>query len=132
MNSLHERFDAVKGAADQRDAAIAEFGFAVPTEEALVCIERWSPNSVVDLGAGVAYWAHLLDERGVDIVAYDIAPPPSAKNTWHAGRQPWHPVAHDGIDRAAAHSDRRLLVAWPSLAAIVAIGVSAARMRSST
>lgn len=114
MNPLRARFDAVAGAAEHRDAAVAEFGFAIPTEEALACIQRWSPNGVVDLGAGVGYWAHLLTGRGVDVLAYDLDPPPSARNTWHAGRQPWHRVEQGAADRAAAHVERTLLIGWPT------------------
>ena len=69
---------------------------------------------VVGNSAEQGYNQTRIENVPGDIVAYDIAPPPSAENTWHAGRQPWHPVAHGGIDRAAAHSDRTLLLAWPT------------------
>lgn len=114
MNPLRDRFEAVKGEASSRAAAVAEFGFAVPTDEALEHIQRWSPNGVVEIGAGVGYWAHLLQQRGTDVLAYDVEPPPSPNNTWHAGQSPWHRVERGGIERAVEHADRTLLLGWPT------------------
>jgi uncharacterized UPF0146 family protein len=47
--------------------------FAVPNEIALQTIANAGP--IVQVGAGAAYWAALLQHRGVDVVAYDIHPP---------------------------------------------------------
>ena len=52
--------------------------FAVPNEAALDCIARYAP--IVEVGAGSGYWAALLRQRGVDVVAYDAEPPTEEHN----------------------------------------------------
>ena len=51
------------------------FAFAVPNEAALNELAALSP--IVEIGAGTGYWASLLRSKGVDVVAYDSAPPSS-------------------------------------------------------
>jgi hypothetical protein len=97
-----------------RADAIKKYGFAIPTDDALEHIERYSPGGVVEIGAGTGYWAHLLDRRGVDVRAYDIAPAPSSANQWFAGTQPWHRVEiadHTVVGRSPS---RTLLIVWPT------------------
>jgi SAM-dependent methyltransferase len=102
------------GRATARDMAIRRYGFAIPTSEALSVIVDRSPAGVVEIGAGTGYWAKLLQLRGADAVAYDIDPPPSATNAWHAGRKPWHPVRAANHEVVVAHRDRTLLLVWPT------------------
>jgi hypothetical protein len=45
------------------------FAWAIPDERALRILERFSP--LIEIGAGKGYWAKLLRDRGVDIVAFD-------------------------------------------------------------
>lgn len=97
-----------------RDALVRRYGFAVPTDEALESITAVSPEGVVELGAGTGYWARLLRERGVDVVAYDLFPPPSPESRWFAGVMPWYPVAHGGEAMVGRHPERTLLLIWPS------------------
>lgn len=97
-----------------RDELLARFGFAVPDDAALDVIARHSPNGVVEVGAGLGYWAKLLAERGVDVVAYDTVPPPSPDNQWFAGVDPWYPIAAGDQRVAAEHPDRTLLIVWPT------------------
>lgn len=73
-----------------------------------------SPHGVVEVGAGLGYWARLLADRGVDVVAYDIAPPPSPDNRWFAGVHPWFPVAAADERVVAEHPDRTLVLIWPT------------------
>lgn len=113
-NPLLERFERAAGAGNARDECVAAFGFAIPTDAALDRIAAWAPEGVVEVGAGLGYWAHLLQQRGVDVVAYDRNPPPSSGNPWHAGREPWFPVEVGGAERAADHPERLLLIAWPT------------------
>jgi hypothetical protein len=110
LDLLRER--GGRGAA--RDDAIRRYGFAVPTAEALDVIAACSPRGVVELGAGTGYWARLLHDRGVDVVAYDLDPPPAAANRWFAGTEPWHPIEHGDEQAASRHADRTLLLVWPT------------------
>lgn len=93
---------------------ITSFSFAVPTEQALRVIASISTSGVVEIGAGLGYWAAVLSAQGVDVVAYDIAPPPSDDNTWFAGIDPWFKVQHGGVDAVERHADRALLIVWPT------------------
>ena len=114
--SNHRLFGAepVPGVSD-RDTLIRRYGFAVPTEEALQSIGDASPGGVVEVGAGTGYWARLLYERGVDVVAYDLFPPPSPDSHWFSGVRPWYPVARGGSEVVDRHADRTLLLVWPTL-----------------
>jgi hypothetical protein len=97
-----------------RNRLIARYGFAVPSEEALAAIGRCSPRGVLEIGAGAGYWAYLLQQRGVDVVAFDIHPAPAAQNRWFAGTRPWHPVHRGDHAVVGAHLERTLLVVWPT------------------
>jgi hypothetical protein len=62
-----------------RDYAIQRWGFAVPTDQALVSIAAHSP--IIEIGAGHGYWAYLLKERfGADVRAFDPHPVETGKN----------------------------------------------------
>ena len=100
--------------AGEEEAILRRYGFAVPTDAALDEIARRSPAGVVELGAGVGYWAHQLFRRGVDVVAYDIEPPPSALNHRFAGSTPWHRITRGNELVVGAHRDRSLLLIWPT------------------
>jgi hypothetical protein len=117
-NPLLDEFREVtatgEGIDDSRSRLISKYGFAIPCEEAIAAISRCSPWGVVELGAGTGYWAHMLEQVGVDVVAFDIAPAPAAHNRWFAGSRPWHPVHHGDDDVVRHHSERTLLVVWPS------------------
>jgi hypothetical protein len=115
-NPLLEHHERTRGSVstDERDALIAKYGFAIPTDRALDAVAEWSPGGVVEVGAGCGYWARMLAERGVDVVAYDLAPAPSADNEWFAGTTPWYPVVPGDETVAARHPERTLLLVWPT------------------
>jgi hypothetical protein len=89
------------------------YAWAVPNEDALKVIAYHSPRGVVEIGAGGGYWAMLLRERGVDVVAYD--PDPIGTDEWHSGRQ-WSEVRKGDHTAVVDHPDRTLLLCWPSYA----------------
>lgn len=99
---------------EDRVSLIRRYSFATPTEEALEAIAAASPRGVVELGAGTGYWARLLYERGVDVIAYDVSPPPSSDSQWFAGVTPWYPVERDDGRVVTEHADRTLLLVWPT------------------
>ncbi len=118
VNPLLEFYEsAIGGSADtveMRNYSIANYAFAIPTEEALNRIRHWSPGGVVEIGAGTGYWADALDQHGVDVEAFDIEPAPSAANTWFAGTPPWYPVQRADHNVAGEHPGRTLLIVWPT------------------
>jgi len=88
--------------------------FALPSESVLRAIAEASPHGVVEIGAGTGYWARLLHDRGVDVVAFDVAPPPSVDNPWFAGMTPWYPVRLGDESAVDRHARRTLLLVWPT------------------
>lgn len=113
-NPLREMHASSRGAATRRDEAVERYSFAIPTEQAVGAIAARSPAGVVEIGAGLGYWARVLGEAGVDVAAYDIAPPPSENNRWYAGSDPWHPVEFGDPSVVRRHPDRTLLLVWPT------------------
>lgn len=89
-----------------RFALCRKYAWAIPNDEALGVIAKYGP--IVEGGAGSGYWAHLLRERGVDVVAYDDAP---YENNWVDGR--WTEVLVGSAAAMAQHGDRTLLLVWP-------------------
>lgn len=67
-----ELFDAVGDlCGDVRE----KYAWACPDDRALSVLAHFSP--LVEVGAGHGYWAHLLRERGADILAFDLIAPES-------------------------------------------------------
>jgi len=84
-------------------AAVARhFSWAVPTYEAIEAIGRYA-TKVVDMGAGSGYWAWLMRQAGIDVVAIDEAPPPFT----------WTKVAKANERVILDHPDRTLFLCWP-------------------
>lgn len=103
-----------------RDPGHEWFSWAVPDDGALDLIAKHSPGGVVEVGAGTGYWARMLADRGVDVVAYDLHPfrcGCGARDWCSDGRNgtkaQWFDVQRGGPDSAAAHPDRTLLLCWP-------------------
>jgi hypothetical protein len=90
-----------------RPACCVFFAWAVPTVEALSVIARHGP--VVEMGAGTGYWSALLRLRGVDVLAYDIAPGDNeqAAHMW-TEVEPGTPEILGTVSPA-----RNLLLCWP-------------------
>jgi hypothetical protein len=107
----------VEARSEARDRFIARYGFAVPTDDALSRIRAVSPDGVVEIGAGTGYWARLLHDRGVDIEAYDVAPPSPAGSRAHPGfaeSTPWYEVREGDESAAADAPPSTLLLVWPT------------------
>ncbi len=99
---------------ERRRELAALFSWAVPNTRALEVLAAHAP--LVECGAGMGYWAALLRARGVDIVAYDSAPPGRRrrKNLYHGSREPWtHVVRATSVAAARRHRDRTLVLCWP-------------------
>lgn len=106
---------------------IHNYAYGVPSPEMLNVIGSYGP--IVEIGAGRGYWAKLLADMGVDIVATDLQHPMELDDEQHralaeAGptypyfKTPglYHPVEQiDALAAARHYADRTLLVVWPSL-----------------
>lgn len=98
----------------RRDQLVHRYAYGIPTQAALDAIATVSPAGVVEVGAGTGYWARLLHERGVDVVAYDAAPPETGANRFVDTATAWFPV-HAGDEHVVARpTDRTLLLVWPT------------------
>jgi hypothetical protein len=94
-----------------RQALVAKYAWAVPSDAAIELLLRYSP--LVEMGAGTGYWAGLIRSAGGDVVAYDRYPPPDPRNRWHAGQPTWSQVRPGGVKRLRLHPDRTLFLCWP-------------------
>ena len=99
---------------EMRNYSIASYAFAIPTDQALDRIRQCSPGGVVEIGAGAGYWAHALDQHGVDVEAFDIEPAPSPAQ--HVVRR-YASVVSGSTRRhyvVGDHPGRTLLIVWPT------------------
>lgn len=104
---------------EERQKLCKKYSWAIPTMEALQRIADLGP--VVEIGAGTGYWAYLLRELGVDVLAFDIAPAGTGYyNGWHDDVAAWTEIAHGGHEKAAYYPDRTLVLCWPPYATSMA------------
>lgn len=102
-----------------------KYAWTVTDPASLAFVASFLAPSAVEIGAGTGYWAWMMAQMGIDIVAYDSAPPNLIFNEWHspwdgqAGcftgqlRETYYPVVLGGPENLALHSDRTLLLSWP-------------------
>jgi hypothetical protein len=93
-----------------RPALVKQFSWAIPNDAAIDEIEK--VGKVVEAGAGSGYWARLLRDRGVDLVAYDQNPPIVSTNQY-ASHQ-YTDVLVGGPEALKPHGDRALFLCWPT------------------
>jgi len=98
---------------ERRRELASLFCWGVPNERALEVMAAHAP--LVECGAGMGYWSALLRARGVDVLAFDAAPPGTSSNDYHRSpRTPWTAVeAEDSAIAARRHGDRTLFLCWP-------------------
>uniref|UniRef100_M4BJ43 MYND-type domain-containing protein n=1 Tax=Hyaloperonospora arabidopsidis (strain Emoy2) TaxID=559515 RepID=M4BJ43_HYAAE len=80
-----------------RDWCCHLYAYATPTQQALDVMAKYAP--LVEIGAGTGYWSSLLQRRGVDTVAYDMAPPSNdgaSGNVYHGHVPPFCSVGQAG------------------------------------
>ncbi|KAI9910410.1 hypothetical protein PsorP6_010979 [Peronosclerospora sorghi] len=97
-----------------RDWCCHLYAYATPTPQALDLVAKYAP--IVEMGAGTGYWAALLQQRKVDIVAYDHAPPGPDRvraNAYH-GHVPGFCSVTVGTPSVLLHdTTRSLLLCYP-------------------
>lgn len=100
-----------------RDRLIARYAWAIPNVAALRALAAEAP--LVEIGAGTGYWASLLRQMGVDILAFDANPPLDEGHTNRHCRNAlavgtiWTKVRPGGPEQAGLHADRTLFLCWP-------------------
>lgn len=94
------------------------YAWAIPNDAAIRRCVACSP--IVEMGAGVGYWAKLISAAGGDVIAYDKAPK-RGDNYYHGkGEMPewmedvtWFDVQLGEPSTLVSHPDRTLLLCWP-------------------
>jgi hypothetical protein len=113
---------------DMRQMLVRLHAWAVPNNEAIEVVARYSP--LVEVGAGNGYWAWLLQLAGADVVAYDLKPPASSLGDPFADDKPWTEVCQGSVEEALAHHPTRtLFLCWPPAddpMAAIALGLTQA------
>ncbi|MET7769406.1 class I SAM-dependent methyltransferase [Nocardia sp. NPDC005366] len=94
------------------------YSYAIPAPETLDWITACcNGRRVVELGAGRGYWAAQLARRGVDVLAFDAAPPGIRSNLSFPRTSgvplSWHPVGDLADFSRADITDAVLLLCWP-------------------
>jgi SAM-dependent methyltransferase len=78
------------------------FSWAVPSSGALAAIGRRA-EKILEVGAGSGYWAWLLRQAGLEVIAVDAAPLAFA----------WLPVAQADERAVASYAGDALFLCWP-------------------
>ena len=96
------------------------YAYAVPNAAALEAIAAFSEGRpILEIGAGAAYWAYLLQQRGVHVEPFDVARLEGKKNTYWSYKdavapQSWTAVAEGDVHVVPARSaTRTLMLIWP-------------------
>lgn len=89
-----------------RGKMVEKYAWAIPNNETIDIIKKYSP--IVEIGAGTGYWAYMMDQVRIDIVAYDKEP---YKNGYCEGK--WLEVKKGGSEKVKDHPKRALFLCWP-------------------
>lgn len=103
-----------------RGNLIPQYAFAIPDLKALKLIAKYSPDGVLEIGAGSGYWASLLTKLGCDVIAYDSRD----RKYNHDYQTPtrfeslfFDIIEKDGITAIKTESHKRtLMFVWPDYA----------------
>lgn len=88
-----------------------KWSWAIPNDDALDAIVKYSPHGLIEIGAGAGYWCSLLRDRGLDVLAYDINPPP--KSSWTNRQTSFTEVIEGDHTNVVGKGKRTLLTCWP-------------------
>lgn len=132
-NYLLNRFSKLNSQSPEyRDARryhCRRYAWAIPNEEAIKTIIKYSP--LIEIGAGNGYWARLIADAGGEIIAYDndltrlnshMAIPEEINGTryWHIlhekymhPRKYFYPVHKGDFSELASSVSKTLFLCWP-------------------
>lgn len=104
---------------NDRHALVRRYSFAVPDDEAIGSIAGLK-MPVMEFGAGTGYWAWMLSQAGVDVMAFDILPPgiPETQNGYHFEKTFHEVYPGDGSEFLKACkfcNEFALMLCWPDL-----------------
>src|SRR5947207_7583559 len=111
--------------AETREKCCKTYAWAIASPVSVAFVARHVDPCAIEIGAGTGYWAWQLSQHGIDILAYDIAPPDKIPNDYFTPRmerpsttlvKTWHPVQQGGPEVLTEHPDRTLFLCWPPYA----------------
>lgn len=95
---------------EERRIFIKQFGFSVPSAEAIEILSKHQP--ILEIGAGTGYWSRLLNLNQIDVIATD----PQLSNPGGFQHQAYFPCLKlDAVQAISHHSGRNIFCSWPSL-----------------
>lgn len=86
----------------------SQYAWAVPSNEVILYMASIS-TKIVEMGAGLGYWAGLLKQAGADVTAFDNF----EWSTYWKHSNFFHPVEHGEPDIVSDYADHALLLVWP-------------------
>lgn len=93
------------------------YSYAIPSRAALDAVAHYSPNGVVEIGAGNGYWKYLLEALGVKVRAIDrylLSTNPFWGRRWASENRLWAMVnIGDVRNITKGNALRTLLLVWP-------------------
>ena len=96
---------------DQRYEFVDKYSWAIPSEEALNSIAKFVGNDIVlEIGAGLGYWAKLLQDKNINIIPTD-----SFDEKWF-NKNPSHTkiFKYNAIDAIQKFQEASVLfICWP-------------------
>lgn len=78
-----------------------KYSWGIPNDAAIDTLAKYGP--IIEIGAGNGYWAKLLAQKGVDVVAYDHKP-------WKTSAFQVHEGGHEKLEE---HPKHNLFLCWP-------------------
>ena len=95
-----------------RTEMIRKYSFAIPTQEIIEKIVKYSP--IIEVGAGTGYWAWVLRQSGATVEAFDAYPPSAkSKNRYFKNATQWSPVKQGVVEVVKNYSNHSLFLCWP-------------------
>lgn len=102
-----------------------KYSYAIPDPDTIDFVVQHIGRSGIEIGAGTGYWCWQLSQCGVDMLAYDIAPPQlTVNNEYHSSgrrslctdgvRDVFYPV-HFGDASQLLTTTRVLFLCWPPM-----------------
>jgi len=101
-------YQEFREATQTRERLVRKYSYAVPTEEAIRTLARYSP--ILEIGAGTGYWAFLLDQAGADVLAFDDF---KRREGYFPECEEHFCVQDGGVEEIESYPDRTLFLCWP-------------------
>lgn len=100
-----------------RHHLVRRYSWSIPTDDEIFWLaEQVAGQRIVEVGAGTGYWAWLLYQAGVNVIAYDKTPVGTELNSYFAeDAKLFYPVLQgEGPDVAVHFPQDVLMMCWPN------------------